>query len=304
MVVKKMASTLSQSLILHGLNQHLTHLGRARAHMHTSGLQGGDFGASGTLATGNDSSSVAHTSAGRSGDTGDEGYDGLGVGAAVGLGQEFGSLLLGFTTDLTDHDDSLGGGIMHKDIKAVNEVSTVEWITTNTNTESLSKANQGSLMNSLVGQGTRAGNNTDNTLLVNMSGHNTDLALAGGDNTGAVGTDQARLALADQGVLHLDHVLLGNTFSDADDQGDFRLQGLKNGGGSTGRWDVDNGGVRFYCSVGLGYRVEDGQTKMFPTSLAWANTSDHVGTVLNGLSGVECALLTSETLANNFGVLG
>ncbi len=36
-----------------------------------------------------------------------------------------------------------------------------------------------------------------------MSGHNTDLALAGGDNTGAVGTDQATLALADQGVLHL-----------------------------------------------------------------------------------------------------
>ena len=39
--------------------------------------------------------------------------------------------------------------------------------------------------------------------LMNMTGHNTDLALAGGDDTGAVGTDQARLVLADQGVLHL-----------------------------------------------------------------------------------------------------
>ena len=48
----------------------------------------------------------------------------------------------------------------------------------------------------------------------------------------------------------------------------YVLNYLKNGGGSTGRWDVDNGSVRFYCSVGLGYRVEDGQTKMFPTSLA------------------------------------
>ena len=38
---------------------------------------------------------------------------------------------------------------------------------------------------------------------MNMTGHNTDLALAGGDDTGAVGTDQARLVLADQGVLHL-----------------------------------------------------------------------------------------------------
>ncbi len=36
-----------------------------------------------------------------------------------------------------------------------------------------------------------------------MSGHNTDLALAGGDDTGAVGTDQARLALTDQSVLYL-----------------------------------------------------------------------------------------------------
>ncbi len=48
----------------------------------------------------------------------------------------------------------------------------------------------------------------------------------------------------------------------------YVLNYLKNSSGSTGRWDVDNGGVRFDGSVSLGYRVEDGQTKMFPTSLA------------------------------------
>ena len=36
------------------------------------------------------------------------------------------------------------------------------------------------------------------------------LAGAGGDDAGAVGADQAGLALAQQGVLHLHHVLLGD----------------------------------------------------------------------------------------------
>ena len=47
--------------------------------------------------------------------------------------------------------------------------------------------------------------------LVDVAGHDADLAGSGGDDAGAVGTDQARLALAEQRVLHLDHVLLGDT---------------------------------------------------------------------------------------------
>ena len=134
-MVKKnrlLQTNLSQSLLLHSLHQHGAHLGGAGAHMYTSGLQGGDFGAGGTLAAANNSSGVAHTPAGGSGHAGDEGHHRLGVGAAVGLGQEFGGLLLGFTADLADHDDALGGGVVHKDVEAVDEVGTVEWVTTNT----------------------------------------------------------------------------------------------------------------------------------------------------------------------------
>ena len=50
-----------------------------------------------------------------------------------------------------------------------------------------------------------------NVHLVDVAWHDADLAGSGGDDAGAIGADQARLALAEQRVLHLDHVLLGDT---------------------------------------------------------------------------------------------
>ena len=48
----------------------------------------------------------------------------------------------------------------------------------------------------------------------------------------------------------------------------YVLNYLKNGGSRAGRWDVDNGGVRFDSGVSLGHRVEHGQTKVLLASLA------------------------------------
>ncbi len=45
-------------------------------------------------------------------------------------------------------------------------------------------------------------------------GHDADLALAGLDDAGAVGADQARLRLLEH-LLHLDHVVLGDALRDA-----------------------------------------------------------------------------------------
>ena len=118
-------------------------------------------------------------------------------------------------------------------------------------------------MNSLVGQSTGTADNTDDTLLVDMTGHNTDLALAGGNDARAVGADKAGLALSDQGVLHLHHVLLRDALGDAHNQGDLGLECLEDGGRSTGRRDVDDGGVRLDRIVRLGHRVEHGQAKVF-----------------------------------------
>merc|ERR1719233_554328 len=60
---------------------------------------------------------------------------------------------------------------------------------------------------------------TDNPytpLLVDMTWHDSNLTRSRCNDAWTVGSNQTRLALSQQGVLNLDHVLLWNTFCDAD----------------------------------------------------------------------------------------
>jgi hypothetical protein len=69
---------------------------------------------------------------------------------------------------------------------------------------------------------------------------------------------------------------------------------------SPGTWwrDVDDGGVRVDLGLGLRHRVEDGKAKMELTPLSRWHAAHHVGSVLDGLAGVEGALLAREALAD------
>lgn len=155
--------------------QSLAQGGRAALDNDTGILESGDLGVGTTLTTADDSTGVAHTAAGGSGDTGDEGNGGLVV-DVVGL-EELGGILLGGTTDLTDHDDTVGLGVLEEDLQAVDEVGAGEGVTTDTDDERLAKAGLGGLVDGLVGQGTGAGDDTDAAALVDEAGHDTDLAL-------------------------------------------------------------------------------------------------------------------------------
>jgi hypothetical protein len=63
---------------------------------------------------------VTHSSAGRSRDTGDEGNDRLGdLASLVELLEELGGVFLHGATDLADEDDTLGAGVVEKDLKGV-----------------------------------------------------------------------------------------------------------------------------------------------------------------------------------------
>lgn len=72
------------------------------------------------------------------------------------------------------------------------------------------------------------------------------------DDSRAVGTDEARFALAQKSVLDLNHVMLRNTFSDGDDQRHLGFESFKDGLGSTGRWDVDDCCLGTSCGSRLG----------------------------------------------------
>ena len=67
--------------------------------------------------------------------------------------------------------------------------------------------------------------------------HDADFALAGGDDTGAVRANEAGFALRFEDVGDADHVVLGDAFRDADDEGHFGGYSFFDAGSGQG-WSV------------------------------------------------------------------
>lgn len=149
---------------------------------------------------------MTHSAAGGSGDTGDEADDGLAAVDGVGLLEELGGVLLGGATDLADHDDTVSLLVLDEDLEAVDEVGAAEGVTANADDERLAEAGLGGLVDGLVGQGAGTRDDTDAAALVDEAGHDADLALAGGDDAGAVGADQTGLGLGLEHLGDADHV--------------------------------------------------------------------------------------------------
>src|SRR5690242_5983234 len=156
--------------------QRLAERSRRALNNDTSGLQSGDLGVGVTLSSADNGTSVTHSPAWGRGDTGNEADNGL-VGSVVLL-QEVGSVLLSSSTNLSDHDDTVCLAVLEEDLQAIDEVGSGEGVTTDTNNKRLTEASLGGLVDSLVGEGSGTGDDTDATALVDETGHDTDLALA------------------------------------------------------------------------------------------------------------------------------
>ena len=129
--------------------QGLAQRGWAALDDDTSILESSNLGVGTTLTTADDGTGVTHAAAGGSANTSNEGNGGLVV-DVVGL-EELGGVLLGRTTDLTDHDDTVGLGVLEEDLQAVDEVGAGEGVTADTDDERLAKAGLGGLVDGLVG---------------------------------------------------------------------------------------------------------------------------------------------------------
>lgn len=156
---------------------------------------------------------MSHSASWWSRDTSDEADNWLA--SSVVLLQEIGSLLLSRSSDLSDHDDTISLTILKEDSQAVDEVGSGEWVTADTDDEGLAKTALGGLVDGLVGEGSGTRNDADAAALVDETWHDTDLALAWGDDTWAVRADQAGLVLGLQDVGDADHVVLWDTLGDA-----------------------------------------------------------------------------------------
>lgn len=123
------------------------------------------------------------------------------------------------------------------------------------------------------------------------------------DDTGAVRANQSGLALCLEDVGDADHVVLGDTLSNADNETDLSSDGLLNTGGGNRRRDEDGGGVGASLLHSIGDAGEDGLAQVLLASLLGVGSTDNIGAVLDSLLGVERALLASEALEDNLGLV-
>lgn len=299
-----MRAILGEAGFLHGFLHECANLGRRISDNGTGVSKGLHFVVSTTLSSRDNGTGVTHSSPRGCGTASDEGNDWLGVGSGlVVLGEVLCGVFFHGTADFTDENDTFGLVVVEQELDEVEGGGTGEGVTSDTDTEGLTKTDLGGLVDGLVRQGTGTGDDTDATRGVNVTGHDTDLATLGVDDTGAVGAYETRLGLGSESGSDTDLILLGDTFGDSDDEGDFVLDGLNDGVGGTGGRNVEDGSVGLCLANSLLDGTEDGQAKVSLTGLLGRNTADELSAVLESLLAVEGTGLTGETLADDTGVL-
>lgn len=133
----------------------------------------------------------------------------------------FSSLFFILTSNFSNHDNTFSLWINHESFKNINEISSIERISTNSNNSGLAKASSSCLINSFIGQGPRSGNDTDFSILVDVPRHNSNLAFVWLNNSWTVRSNNARFILRSEGMLDSDHVMLWDTVGNDDNQADF-----------------------------------------------------------------------------------
>src|ERR1700730_14262836 len=143
----------------------------------------------GALAACDDRAGVAHTAPGGRRLTGDKADDRL---LEVALDPR-GRVFLGGAADLADHDHGVGLGIVAKKLQRIDVRRADEWIPADADTGALPQAEACELVNRLVGQGAALGHNADAAFHADVPGDDAGLRLAGRNQPGAIGSDEASL---------------------------------------------------------------------------------------------------------------
>ena len=156
------------------------------------------------------------------------------------------------------------------------------------------------LVDSLVGEGTGAGHDTNFTFGVDVARHNTDLALTRLDDTWAVRSNQTGLVLGLHDGLDLDHVKSGNAFSDADNEVHLGLNGFQNGVSSEGGRNVDDGSFGISSGLGIADGAKDGESEVLGASLAGVDSTNDLGAVGQRLLSVESSLYKEARVKISF----
>mmetsp|Transcript_24151 Transcript_24151/g.35410 ORF Transcript_24151/g.35410 Transcript_24151/m.35410 type:complete len:256 (-) Transcript_24151:280-1047(-) len=176
--------------------------------------------------------------------------------------QPFGCVLLSTSTDLPNHDDTFSLRVMCESLQTVYEIGSIERITSDADASTLSETNLGSLGDCFISEGTGPAHDSDFSLLMDITRHNTNLAFFRLDNSRTVGADQSTSSLLVQVPLHLDHVLLGNSLGNTNNKCYFVLNSINNSiRCKLGRHIYDSG-IRLDSINGLSDSVKHWKAKM------------------------------------------
>src|SRR5438067_663731 len=131
---------------------------------------------------------MAHAAARGSGDAGDEADHGL---LHFGTADEVGGVFLGGAADFADHDDALGFRISQQHFQYFDMFGAFDRVAADADAGGLAQADGRGLPHRFIGQGAGARDDAHRAAAMDVARHDADLAFAGRDHAGAVGTDQA-----------------------------------------------------------------------------------------------------------------
>ncbi len=207
-----------------------------------------------------------------------------------------GGQLFGVAADFADHDDGVGVGVVVEELDGVGVGGADDGVASDADTGRLADVEIRQLADGFVGKCAGARDHAHVAREVNVPGHDADLALAGSDDAGAVGSDQARRGVRLQIFPGLDHVVDGDAFGDADDQGESGVGSFHDGVGGEGRRHEDDGGVRAGGFDAFGDGVEYRTIEVLLATFAGSDSAHYIGAVGDGLLGVEGSFLAGESL--------
>src|SRR3979411_2800791 len=157
------------------------------------------------------------------------------------------------------------------------------------------------MINPLVGQSSRARNNSDAAFFEDVAGHDSDLALSGRHHAGAIRTDQPRFRIVER-AADLDHIGHRNAFGVADDQRDLCIDRFANRVRRARRRHINHAGIGAGLFARFRHRIEHRQIEMPCASLSRRYAADHSGAVKHRLLGMKGAVLAGKTLADDLGI--
>src|ERR1700678_3561513 len=141
--------------------------------------------------------------------------------------------------DFADHDHGVGFRVFIEHAHDINMLQAVDRIAADAHARRLSEAEFHQLADGLVGERTGARHHADAPLLVDVAGHDADLDLIRCDHSRTVRSDEQGL-LAAHSIAGGDHVAHRHALGDADDQIEFGVDRLIDGGGGEGRRHIDH----------------------------------------------------------------